>query len=437
MVSCTDDVDNEINYSQRLDRSLINQLKQVADDQSLSFFKFPSEEKLAEIPQDPNNPLTKEKVELGKLLFHETGFARKAKYSEGMYSYSCASCHHADAGFQAGIKQGIGDGGVGFGHLGEGRRMNPNYSVDSLDIQPVRTPSAMNTAYQEAMLWNGQFGGTDINRGTEMSWMDGMPTAMNHMGYEGVETQAMAGLGVHRIDINREHIIELGYQNYFDAALPDLPEEERYSHVGAGLAIAAYERTLLATKAPFQRWLKGDVAAMDDKMKEGALLFFDKAECVHCHTGPALNSMEFYAIGMKDLEGMNIFHQSGTDMEMIGMGRGNFTSKVEDYFAFKVPQLYNLKDSPFYGHGGSFTSIKEVILYKNVAKAENAMISESDLAEEFVPLQLTDEEVDQLTHFITEGLYDPDLSRYKPEKLMSGYCFPNNDEISKADLGCQ
>ena len=70
----------------------------------------------------------------------------------------------------------------------------------------------------------------------------------------------------------------------------------------AGLAVAAYERTVLANQAPFQAWLRGNTGALTDRQKAGATVFFGKAGCVSCHTGPALNSMAFHAIGMNDLD---------------------------------------------------------------------------------------------------------------------------------------
>ena len=54
----------------------------------------------------------------------------------------------------------------------------------------------------------------------------------------------------------------------------------------------------------------------------------------------------------------------------------------------------------------------------------------------FRPLGLTDEEVEALEDFIANGLYDPKLERYIPKNLPSGNCFPNNDEVSQSDLGC-
>jgi len=82
------------------------------------------------------------------------------------------------------------------------------------------------------------------------------------------------------------------------------------------------------------------------------------------------------------------------------------------------------------------TSIKEMIEYKNNARAENDIVDPNQLSEHFVPLNLTEQEISQLVEFISEGLYDPNLRRYNPSALPSGQCFPNNDALSKVDLGC-
>jgi cytochrome c peroxidase len=360
--------------------------------------------------------------------------ATKAMHNEGMYTYSCASCHHVDAGFQAGRVQGIGDGGMGFGIKGEARTPSPHYGMDELDVQPIRTPSALNVAFQPNMLWNGQFGATHLNEGTEAQWTEGTPKAVNYLGYQGVEIQAIAGLEVHRMEINEDLISMRHYAKYFDIAFADIPKEERYNNEHAGLAIAAYERTLLANQAPFQRWLQGESDAMTPTQKRGAALFFGKANCGSCHAGPALNEMNFYALGMPDLDGPGVY---GSSDDATNKGRGGFTGKAEDMYKFKVPQLYNLKDSPFFGHGGNFRSIREVIEYKNEAIPANPNVPADQLAEEFVPLGLTENEIDALTAFIQNGLHDPALHRYLPEYLPSGLCFPNNDPRSKQELGCE
>lgn len=399
-------------------------------------FFLPEDGDLGAIPQDPNNPLTPKKIQLGKLLFHETGIATEAITAGGLKTYSCASCHFAGAGFQAGRFQGIGDGGAGFGFNGELRKAAPGVNTDSLDVQPIRSPSTLNVAYQEAMLWNGQFGARGINRGTEAAWTSGTPKETNFLGFEGVEIQAVAGLGVHRLNMTEEIADELGYRLLFDAAFPDIPEASRYSKLYAALAIAAFERSIVANQAPFQNWLRGNPNAMSMKEIRGAVLFFGKGGCVSCHNGPALNSMRFEAQGMNDLVDFPGQTFGTSRNNVVNLGRGGFTGKPEDNYKFKVPQLYSLKRSQFYGHGASFRSLREVIAYKNMGVAENSHVPASALPPSFQPLGLTDTEIEELTAFLTDGLDDQGLRRYQPEGLPSGNCFPNNDDNTRQDIGC-
>ena len=222
----------------------------------------------------------------------------------------------------------------------------------------------------------------------------------------------------------------------FDAAFPGFDESERYSKLTGGLAIAAFNRTVLANQSPWQEWLRGNTNALTDDQIKGAVLFFDKARCYECHTGPALKSNEFHAYGMGDFdENTIILDQEQFDNEF-RYGRGAFTGLEEDNFKFKVPTLYNLKDSPFFGHGGTFTSIREVVEYKVGGTKQSALVPDSQLAEQFTEVVLTEEEITFLTDFIENGLYDPNLMRYMPESVLSGNCFPNNDTQSKADLFC-
>jgi len=165
----------------------------------------------------------------------------------------------------------------------------------------------------------------------------------------------------------------------------------------------------------------------------GAQLFFEKAECYTCHSGPGLNGMDFHALGMNDLEGNDVL--TNVD-EATKKGRGGFTGNPEDDYKFKTPQLYNLKDVQFFGHGGSFNTIKEVLEYKNEANPENGFVPQNKLSSLFGPLNLTDKEINQLTVFLEKSLYDNNLDRYVPTSLPSGNCFPNADYMSSSDLGC-
>ncbi len=434
LTSCKKSRIEDFNDSNRrnYDAELRELLESVSGGEGLAYFRMPESNQYNLIPQDPLNPITSQKVHLGKLLFHDSGMGVNARMDDGVETYSCASCHFAAAGFQANLRQGIGEGGIGFGMSGEARQPHPTYPLDSIDVQPIRSPSSMNGAWQEAMIWNGQFGAVGVNEGTEDRWAMGTPIFNNFFGHHGLETQAIAGMTVHRQMMTQEICINYPeYEELFDAAFPDWPLSTRYTNRTAGMAMAAYERTVMSNQAPWQDWLRGNTSALSESEKKGALLFFGKAECVKCHTGPALNTMTFYALGMDDLNGSGVINGNTDDL-----GRGGFTGNPEDNYKFKTPQIYNLKDSPILGHGSSFFSVKEVVEYKNAGVLQNLNVPESQLAEEFKPLGLTDQEISDLTNFIENALYDANLSRYEPQNLPSGMCFPNNDIISQIDVGC-
>lgn len=426
--SCATDHDDyiDITLQNNLEKSIIELYG------SKEILILPASNDYLSIPSDVNNPITDAKVALGKMLYHETGLALNPKQPEGINTYSCASCHHAAAGFQSGVLQGIGEGGFGFGLFGEGRIKSTNYSEENFDVQPIRSPSVLNVAYQDVMLWNGQFGATGTNAGTQASWTAGTPKESNTLGFEGVETQAIAGLNVHRLVIDEDFIKNSSYKAMFDEAFSNSNKNTRYSRLNAGLAIAAYERTLLPNQAPFQKWLKGEEQAMSDDELRGASIFFDKGKCYTCHSGPGLNGMDFHALGMNDLAGTNVL--TVVD-EATKKGRGGFTGNSNDDYKFKTPQLYNLKGLGFYGHGGSFKSVKDIVNYKNDAVHENTEVPSEKLSPMFTPLGLTENEVDLLTLFVEKSLYDGNLTRYAPEKLPSGNCFPNADLQSQKDLG--
>ncbi|MEZ4912538.1 MAG: cytochrome c peroxidase [Chitinophagales bacterium] len=430
--SCKDDLHTN---HQNLDDDLVQSLITASNGKGIDYYILPESDNFSAIPQDDNNPISAAKVELGQNLYHETAIALHPKNTIGLQTYSCSSCHFASAGFQACRVQGIGDGGSGFGTNGEHRINDPAYNLPDIDTQPIRSPSTLNSAYQRITLWNGQFGANSLNVGTEYAWTQGTPKEKNNLGFDGLETQAIAGLGVHRMDIDTSFVFHTAYKWMFDKAFPNIPEEQRYTLRNAGLAIAAYERTLLANRAPFQDWLRGNDLAMNMQEKEGAILFFTKAGCANCHNGPALNSMGFYAYGMNDLGGESTYNINENQPEHLG--RGGFTQNAYDMYKFKVPQLYNLKDSPFFGHGSSFRAVRDVVAYKNAGVPENANVPQSQLAADFKPLGLTETEIDAITAFLLHSLHDPQLHRYEPELLPSGLCFPNNDPASKEDLGCQ
>jgi cytochrome c peroxidase len=253
-----------------------------------------------------------------------------------------------------------------------------------------------------------------------------------------LETLGITGIKKHRFFVDITWLSSNPtFKSLFDQAFPDLSPKTRISDTTVALALAAYQRTLLPNQSPFQRWLRGDKKALTADEKAGKTLFFGKAKCGKCHNGPALNSMEFYALGMNDMKkGVNgVIRIQPKAIE--NKGRGGFTQKRGDLFKFKVPQLYNLKDVKFFGHGASFASVEEVVRYMNNAVTQNPNVPVTKLPTVFAPLGLTDTEITQIVKFVEDGLYDPNLIRYVPDHVPSGNCIPNNDTKSKTDRGCQ
>ena len=409
---------------------------------SFEGYVLPESDDFFNIPQDPMNPITAEKVELGKFIYHETGITSTETNETDMNNtWSCASCHNGQNGFKSGIRQGIGEGGVGFNHRTFAEGME-----EFADVQPVTSPTVLNTAYQEVMLWNGQFGnqvGGIVNIGIdpERHFTEGTPKEANLRGLSGLETQAVAGLGVHRMNVEEDSLLTTNekYQMMFEAAYGTSQPHDMLE--AAAFAIAAYERTILANRAPFQKLLRGDETAMTIEQVEGAKVFFGKGGCAGCHNGPALSSPVgsmatevFMTLGFHDLD---IWEETvGEVDENTRKGRAGFTGDDMEKYAFKVPPLYNLKDTTVFGHGGSFSSIADVVRYKVAAMPEHPQVEVTDLDYRFNPVDLSEEETANLISFLEDGLHDPDLMRYVPTELPSGLCVTNNDEESRHDLGC-
>ncbi len=427
-------------YEANLDLLLQDALNQRSATGSYSGYIMPASHEYHLLPnQDATNPVTEAKAELGKLLFFETGLAQEPKYPISTNTYSCSSCHVPERGFTAGRFQGIADGAIGFGVSGEGRGKSPVYQGHEVDAQGARVLPVINTTYITNALWAGTFGSFSVNEGTESVWHQDTLVEINFKYLQGLEANNTRALIVHRQVINKEVTDSLHYTDLFDAAFPEIPESQRYSRLTGGFAIAAYFRTILTNQAPFQKWLKGDIAAMTDQQKEGALLFFGKAGCVTCHNSPSLNSVphQFFALGVNNLNqsGLTVFRTGPDDKR--NLGRGGFTGKDEDMFRFKVPQLYNLKNVDFYFHGASKTTLREVVEYFNNGVPENPIVPITQITDYFKPLHLTEIEIDNLVEFLENGLYDPDLVRYVPTEVLSGNCFPNNDAISQYQMNCR
>lgn len=429
LLSCENDFNNP-----ELDNALKAAMEKAAKTGVVDYYIFPESDDYSNLPnQDPANPITKEKVELGRFLFFETGLAQTPFDDKCFEAYSCSSCHVPDSGFLPGRIQGVADGAFGFGEEGNYRTLAPNYTEFDVDAQGNRPMNPMNSGYSTVAAWSGIFGAHGPNEGTENSWT-GL-AEVNHTGYMGLEAQNIEAFDLHRLSINEKVLDEYGYRALFDEAFPDFLEEERYTPVTGSFAISAFLRSFMANEAPFQDYLKGDQNALSENQKEGALLFFGKAGCSSCHNETALSAMKFYRLGTADMYQVGPAMNTGPD-DIRNLGRGMFTGVENDMRKYKVPQLYNLKKYKTFFHGSSKNSIEEVVVYKMKAVSENPYVENSELSGFFQPVELTDKEKSNLIDFLENGLYDSNYKRYVPTSLPSGNCFPNNDFLSRMDMGC-
>src|SRR5262249_26108839 len=92
-----------------------------------------------------------------------------------------------------------------------------------------------------------------------------------------------------------------GYAPKFESAYPG----EGISETTVARAIASFERTVLSTESPFDRWRRGDEGAVSDSAKRGFELFTGKANCAICHSGYNFTDNGFHNIGVKNADPAN------------------------------------------------------------------------------------------------------------------------------------
>lgn len=279
-------------------------------------------------PSPADNPTTAAKVELGKALFFDPRLS-------GSGAISCASCHNPALGWQDGLAKGVGD------HGGELAR---------------RTPTILNTAWAEPLFWDGR-------AGTLEDQAKGPLASSKEMNLPHAQVVAR----VASID---------GYVRAFETAFPGKPIDIDT----VVQAIAAYERTIVSNKAPFDRWVDGDEAAVSDSAKRGFALFNGKAECASCHSGWRMTDDGFHDIGLPD-----------TDMGRAAV----FPGLVILEHAFKTPTLRNIAERAPYMHDGSLPSLEAVVDHY-----DHGFVKRTSLASQMRPLNLTAQDRQDLVAFL-------------------------------------
>ena len=122
-------------------------------------------------------------------------------------------------------------------------------------------------------------------------------------------------------------------------------------------AIATFERTLLTANAPFDRFLRGDLQALDAKAL-GGYRRFKELGCVSCHQGVNIGGNMFQRFGVM----AEYFGDRGhLQIAAADLGRFNVTGREEDRYVFKVPSLRNVALTAPYFHDGSVAALEDAV----------------------------------------------------------------------------
>lgn len=366
-------------------RTLITALAAVAVATASPAQENPRPEGLTALGPPPipaDNPMTPEKIELGKLLYFDPILS-------GNYGMACAACHRPEAGWAV-------QAPISFGYPGTTHWRN--------------SQTIINSAYYGKLFWAGSS--------------------------KSLEGQARSAA--------RGGVAGNGEDDMMEARLAFVPEyRERFRDVfgddwpsvrHAYMAIAAFERTLVQTDTPFDAYMRGDDAALTDQQKQGLELFAGKAGCVTCHNGPLLTNEAYYNLGVPRYDGWETdeLAQITFRFELLAKGVTEekyrkykddpglyFRTKQEaDLGKFRVPSLRYTKYTYPYMHNGMLETLRDVVVFYNEGGGENEFAATKTGM--IQPLGLDDGEIDAIVAFL-ESLSgdeilidDPELPTMQP-----------------------
>lgn len=316
------------------------------------------------------NPITPEKVELGRLLFYDPVLS-------GSNRLSCATCHHPDHGFSDGRPRSIGAGGEGIGpDRTGGEELERN------------APTLWNAALHQSLFWDGRAATLEEQALVPLT----SPREMN-------EDPAR---------LVRELRAIPEYAQLFGEAFGGGADAVTIHNVAA--ALATFQRTLISINSKFDRYATGDFAAFNESEKRGLMLFRSlHTRCFECHNFPNFSDETFRVLGVPE---------DARDLASMDRGRGA-VAETGPEFGFKVPTLRNVALTAPYMHNGSLATLREVIDFYSDAGGRKEEVAVPLIDEKIHTIDLTDQESEDLVAFL-ETLTDTSLQPPAPERVPSG-----------------
>jgi len=280
------------------------------------------------IPFPKDNPYTVEKVTLGNRLYFDPRLS-------AANLLSCASCHNPAFGWGDGLPKGVGHG---------------------MKQLARRSPTIINAAFGQVFMW------------------DGRAASLEEQALGPIVADAEMNLPIEQLIPKLMNISE--YAPLFRAAFPN----QGLTPSNIAKALAAYERTVVSGRAPFDAWIEGDETAILEEAKRGFVLFNTKAGCANCHSGWNFTDDSFHDIGLADPD----------------IGRGKYLPQViKMAHAFKTPGLREITRRAPYMHDGSLPTLEAVVDHYS-----DGGISRPSRSEQINALGLTKQEKDDLVAFM-------------------------------------
>jgi cytochrome c peroxidase len=273
------------------------------------------------VPAD--NPMSAAKVELGGYLFYDKRLSANGKTA-------CATCHRQDLAFTDGQAQAKGTTG---------------------ELHPRSSMSLVNVAYATSLTWANP-ALDSLEEQALVPILGENPIELGLKGHEPVFVSAL----------QKEPV----YQRLFPRVFADGIEKGRdvYTLKNAVKAIAAFERTIISMRSPYDRYRwEGESSAISDSAKRGELLFSssEKAGCFQCHGG--WNFTAVRVEGHSAGGGMShaFFNTGVSKYEAPNRGVYEQTQRAEDVGKFRPPTLRNIAITAPYMHDGSLATLEDVI----------------------------------------------------------------------------
>jgi cytochrome c peroxidase len=359
---------------------------------------------------------------------------------------ACAGCHSPAAGF--GDTQSIAIG------IDSNRVVGPDRSGPR---NQRRAPMVINTAFYPSLMLNDRFSALsgdpfDPSRGflfpppegTSLSYLPHLLTAQAFIPpTERVEAAGFAFEGDNdaiRAEVVRRLNASAEYRRLFARVFPAVRDGAPITYEMFAAAIAEFEFTLTFANAPLDKYARGDLAALTEQEKAGALLFFGEAGCVSCHQVSG-RSNEMFSDFRDHVIGVPQLVPATTNMTFDGpdanedFGREQFTGDPADRYAFRTSPLRNVALQPTFMHDGAFTTLEAAIRFHLDVIAQALAYDpkdhglDADLVGRIAPVtpildridplvstprKLSEQQLDTLVAFVRDGLLD---ARARPERL--------------------